>query len=38
MTGSNGGLNCVLQRQGGFQTRPYLVIFWLPFNIRVLVY
>jgi hypothetical protein len=36
MTGVIEGWVCVLQRQGGFETRPYKVIVSLPFNTKML--
>ena len=36
MTGSGWGRNWVVQRQGGFETRPYQAVVSLPFNTRVL--
>ena len=36
MTGSGWGRNWVVQRQAGFQIRPYPVVASLPFNARVL--
>ena len=36
MTGSGRGRNWIVQRQGGFQIRPYQVVASLPFNTRVL--